>query len=512
MTEEVWESTCQSQTTGVSQDTLVVQETSDPTQLTTQTPLDALSPAIEVEELKLIPQRTPARNLIANEKTHMRSTSNKENEQPFSPLPNRGQPTTVSPTQKPAVTPKRFETQAQAADVAEDTPFQGQALNDEQCSQQEESQMSRSPVNETINIESGHTQVEAPQKADPPSLKSSPKPAPFAASKSKSGRPSTRPSTLARTGSVRRSVISKPETVAKTVLNHATSVGKPTSRPSAAIKEVSSGKASQAEKAPAAIPHSKPRPMSISFPTPPAPLRSTKALTKSTFQLPGEAVAAKLKAAREERTKKEEEQKEEQNKRRDFKARPAPKMKDTTATVRQTTSSRARESLMLGKEPGLSGRPRASTVRESITRSRPIPVATKRLSTVPKVAAPRPSTSGAVDEKRSAPALNVAKRASTISGGTSKPRESSVNSTAIRGNSSGTKKGKEVFQRAAAEKEAAEKQKREKEEAAKKARAEASERGRVASRLWSEKMKLKTSKAKGNVGKEGKESTVIATV
>ena len=62
--------------------------------------------------------------------------------------------------------------------------------------------------------------------------------------------------------------------------------------------------------------------------------------------------------------------------------------------------------------------------------------------------------------------------------------------------SSGTKKGKEVFQRAVAEKEALDKQKREKEEATKRARAAAAERGRIASREWAEKMKLKTSKTK----------------
>lgn len=238
------------------------------------------------------------------------------------------------------------------------------------------------------------------------------------------------------------------------------------------------------------IPHSKLRPMSVSFPTPPAPPKSTKAPTKSTFQLPGEAVAAKLKAAREERARKEEEHKEEQNKRREFKARPAPKMKEMPTTVRQTASSRARESLMTGKELG--GLTRASSVKESTMRNRPTPAATKRLSTVPQSL----SVSATADERRSAQALSVAKRTSTISGGTAKPQESSVNSTVIRGTSSGTKKGKEIFQRAAAEKEAAEKQKREKEEAAKKARAEAADRGRIASRLWSEKMKLKASKAK----------------
>lgn len=50
------------------------------------------------------------------------------------------------------------------------------------------------------------------------------------------------------------------------------------------------------------------RPISMHFPTPPPPAKSAKAPTKSTFTLPGEAVAAKLKAAREERLKREEEE------------------------------------------------------------------------------------------------------------------------------------------------------------------------------------------------------------
>ncbi|KAF2677283.1 hypothetical protein K458DRAFT_424143 [Lentithecium fluviatile CBS 122367] len=53
---------------------------------------------------------------------------------------------------------------------------------------------------------------------------------------------------------------------------------------------------------------SKRRPISMSFPTPPPPPKSTKAPTKATFQLPGEAIAAKLKAQKEERLKREAEE------------------------------------------------------------------------------------------------------------------------------------------------------------------------------------------------------------
>ncbi|KAF1955534.1 hypothetical protein CC80DRAFT_594277 [Byssothecium circinans] len=52
---------------------------------------------------------------------------------------------------------------------------------------------------------------------------------------------------------------------------------------------------------------SKRRPISMSFPTPPPAQKSTRAPTKATFQLSGEAVAAKLKAQKEERLKREAE-------------------------------------------------------------------------------------------------------------------------------------------------------------------------------------------------------------
>ena len=52
-------------------------------------------------------------------------------------------------------------------------------------------------------------------------------------------------------------------------------------------------------------------------------------------------------------------------------------------------------------------------------------------------------------------------------------------------------KGKQVFNRDKVEKDNAERERREKEEAAKKARAEAAERGRIASREWAERQRKK---------------------
>ncbi|KAK7522290.1 hypothetical protein IWZ03DRAFT_370823 [Phyllosticta citriasiana] len=133
------------------------------------------------------------------------------------------------------------------------------------------------------------------------------------------------------------------------------------------------------------------RPVSVSFPTPPPPAKSSRAPTRPTFALPGEEVAAKLKAQKEERLRREAEKAQsegarkglsakelEEKKKRELKARPArtgseggrrdqpakepeEKKKPTfkarpvpsfvknpsaAGMVRQTASSKARQSLM----------------------------------------------------------------------------------------------------------------------------------------------------------------------
>jgi len=70
------------------------------------------------------------------------------------------------------------------------------------------------------------------------------------------------------------------------------------------------------------IPHSKPRPIGITFPPPPPPIKSSKPPTVSNFELPGEVFARKTQAQKEERRKRME---GEEMKRKEFKARPAPK-------------------------------------------------------------------------------------------------------------------------------------------------------------------------------------------
>lgn len=203
------------------------------------------------------------------------------------------------------------------------------------------------------------------------------------------------------------------------------------------------------------------RPDSTTFQPPPPP-RSSKPPTVPNFQLPGEAVAAKLRAQREERQKREE---EEAAKKATFKARPAPIQKGGPALVRQTAASKARENLMSSekKENGLSRTGSINAGKRNSIISRPPP------STTP--------SSSSVNSNRNSMILNGAPAAkSTVT----------ANDAAAQ-----RLKGREIFNRDKIEKEQREKERREKEEAAKKARAEAAERGRIASREWAEKQRRK---------------------
>ena len=277
------------------------------------------------------------------------------------------------------------------------------------------------------------------------------------------GRP--RPSTmLGRASSVRQSVAPKAEGASKRVPSNPTTSA--AARPKS-LKASTNGE--PREKKETVIPHSKPRPISLSFPTPPPPPKSKKPTTQGSFQLPGEAVAAKLKAAREARMAKEAEEAEKKEKKVAFKARPAPKAAGDVPAVRQTNASRARESIMTGKPA-------------------PAPSAThKRSNTVANTTTDRPRTTLSA---KPATTVSSKPRASTSLANISKPRASTSTTTAAQRITSSSK-GKEVFSRAANAKAAAEKEKSEKEAAAKKARAEASERGRVASREWAEKQRLR---------------------
>jgi hypothetical protein len=231
------------------------------------------------------------------------------------------------------------------------------------------------------------------------------------------------------------------------------------------------------------------RPVSVSFPTPPPVAKSTKPATKATFQLPGEAIAAKLKAAREERLRKEQEEAE---KKRQFKARPAPKTIGTAPVVKETKASKARESIAIADTTNGSGATskRTSIIGISGAGKRQSTIVSSRPSSIYGRLSTNPSAAGATKVR---PATSTTKPAFTTSleskPQTTKPAVTVKTTVSSADIASQRLKGKEVFNRDKLEKEERERQQREKEEAAKRARAEAAEKGRQASREWARKQK-----------------------
>ncbi|KAL8908677.1 MAG: hypothetical protein Q9207_000645 [Kuettlingeria erythrocarpa] len=200
------------------------------------------------------------------------------------------------------------------------------------------------------------------------------------------------------------------------------------------------------------------------------PTKSTKAPTRSNFELPGEAVARKLKEAREERAKREEG--EDKAAKPAFKARPV--RLSQAPVVKATAASRARISMAKGETPAAVAMNDVSPKFRVTPRPSTVSAAGKRLSTLPA-------------NKRSTPGL-ARTSARVTPGPASSTVRQSVNATEA---AQLKAKGKEVFNRGQIEHDEREKMRKDKEEAARKARAEAAERGRIASRQWAEKQKAK---------------------
>lgn len=211
------------------------------------------------------------------------------------------------------------------------------------------------------------------------------------------------------------------------------------------------------------------------------PVKSTKPPTRPSFELPGDAVARKLKEQREERLKRGE---GEAPKKEAFKARPV--RLSSAPVVKGTATSRARISMAkLDVGQLIASNNRAPTTVPGV-RSGSISTtnSAKRFSTpsIPKKDTII-SSHGANYTASHPPSKEVkmSKNSNELSRG-----DISVSDMAQQ-----KQRGKEVFNRTRVEQDERERAKREKEEAARKARAEAAERGRIASREWAEKQKLK---------------------
>lgn len=253
----------------------------------------------------------------------------------------------------------------------------------------------------------------------------------------------------------------------------------------------------------------KPRPISM-----PPPPKSDKPLTKPAFQLPGERIAEKLKAQKEERLKREAEAPPQPApKQRPVSINMAPHAKSTKALTKATfelPGSAVAEKLRIKKEERLKRMEEAEAAKkEAALKARQAPV--RKPVTVPirqqpgvTIAPPQPQQAPQPQQQAQRASSLASKRSSmSLSQPLSQSRSTST-SSANRNSVIVPKaivtpvdaaqqkvKGREVFNRDRMEKEARERERREKEEAAKRARAEAAERGRIASREWAERQRKK---------------------
>ncbi|KAK0108966.1 hypothetical protein ONS96_002804 [Cadophora gregata f. sp. sojae] len=201
-------------------------------------------------------------------------------------------------------------------------------------------------------------------------------------------------------------------------------------------------------------------------------IKSNKPPTKPTFELPGEELSRRKKAAHEARLKAQE---EEERKRREFKARPVRNSVAPNMVPRETVASRARQS-KVGIDSFEDGKLSVSKRGSNVGAHRPSMAALNLANMsaprakgafIPPVRKPSPNMSGVAAAPRPV------------------QRAVSVTDSDLR------KRAKEIYNRDARLTEEMDKEKRDREAAAKRAREEAAERGRQASREWAERQMAK---------------------
>lgn len=207
---------------------------------------------------------------------------------------------------------------------------------------------------------------------------------------------------------------------------------------------------------------------------PPRP-KSNKPLTKPNFELPGEAISRRKREEREARLKAQE---EEEKKKREFKARPVRSSIAPSTLPRETITSRARQ----GKPP-----------QDDDAKNSSDPTKSKRIS----LGGSRPTRGETVDSKPGQTRGRLANMTSQedLSRGTSTSTGSSTgkrNTLSAEECQQLKRKGKQIFERDnTSYTQDKERERREREAIARVAREQAAERSRAASREWAEKKRRK---------------------
>lgn len=225
-----------------------------------------------------------------------------------------------------------------------------------------------------------------------------------------------------------------------------------------------------------------------SSPTKPKTAASTKPPTRPNFELPGEAISRRKREELEARLKAEQ---EEERKRREFKARPVRASVVVGGTFpRQTAASRGRMSIKAGMTTAEA--PATTSTATSSTAKRHSTIGPSTTSSRPSLAAAASTGTGSLSRGRA----SIAPAPSTTA---AISRATSTSTGSVRGSSTLSAedvreqkmRGKEIFKRESSFVSEKERERRSREEAAKQAREEAAERSRKASREWAEKQKAR---------------------
>ncbi|KHN98312.1 uncharacterized protein MAM_04073 [Metarhizium album ARSEF 1941] len=209
------------------------------------------------------------------------------------------------------------------------------------------------------------------------------------------------------------------------------------------------------------------------------PRVTNKPLPKPTFELPGEAISRRKREEREAKLRAEE---EEQRKRREFKARPVRHSIGPPALPRETLTSRARQSRSSPEANGENDSQVAQRKRMSVGVVRSVPVPSQAGNSL-QARGRKSTTVSAAEESR----------ATSTSTGTASSQRTLVSLEELHVQ---RQRGKDIFTRDNCYTQDRERSKREREIAAKTAREQAAERSRIASREWAEKKRLKELAAK----------------
>ena len=226
--------------------------------------------------------------------------------------------------------------------------------------------------------------------------------------------------------------------------------------------------------------------------------KSSKPPTRPTFELPGEAISRKK---REDHEAKLRAQEEEARKGREFKARPVRGSLVPGSVPRETLTSLARQKSRHLTDPSTDSA--ASTTITPVSQKRQSILGTAAFSRPTPSRGRDPSTTEPATAARAASAVSTASARSSGSGGkrstaTQTPTPGAATPLTPEAAAAQKVRGREVFARDNSYTAEREREKRDREAATRTAREAAAERSRGLSRLWAERQKVKREKEKGD--------------